>query len=81
VVLSKGAVEMAAEKIVLLALSLLYFAVAEGRAWEAPSPPNYTELYIEQEVDHFNYEIQDTFMARYLLAGELSAATAVRSCM
>ena len=72
--------EMAAE-IVLLALSLLCFAVAEERAWEAPTPPNYKELYIEQEVDHFNYEIQHTFMERYLLAGEHSAATAVRPCM
>ena len=61
----------AVAKVLLSALSLLCFAVAEGRAWEgAPTPPNYKEFYIEQEVDHFNYEIQDTFMERYLLAGE-----------
>ena len=72
----------AVAKVLLSALSLLCFAVAEGRAWEgAPTPPNYKELYIEQEVDHFNYEIQHTFMERYLLAGEHSAATAVRPCM
>jgi len=61
----------AVAEVLLSALLLLCFAVAEGRAWEgAPTPPNYTELYIEQEVDHFSYEIQHTFMERYLLAGE-----------
>ena len=34
-----------------------------------PTPPKYTELYIEQVVDHFNYELQDTFMERYFLSG------------
>ncbi|CAI8053025.1 Lysosomal Pro-X carboxypeptidase [Geodia barretti] len=34
----------------------------------APSPPKYVELYTEQMVDHFNYELQDTFMERYFLS-------------
>lgn len=34
----------------------------------APSPPKYVELYLEQEVDHFNFELQDTFMERYFLS-------------
>ena len=37
----------------------------------APSPPKYVELYTEQVVDHFNYELQDTFMERFFLSGEL----------
>ena len=36
----------------------------------APSPPKYVELYTEQVVDHFNYELQDTFMERYFLSGK-----------
>ena len=40
----------------------------------APSPPKYAELYTEQMVDHFNYELQDTFMERYFLSGELTSA-------
>ena len=36
----------------------------------APSPPKYVELYLEQEVDHFNFELQDTFMERYFLSGK-----------
>ena len=39
----------------------------------APSPPKYVELYTEQMVDHFNYELQDTFMERYFLSGEQPA--------
>lgn len=39
---------------------------AEG----APSPPKYDVLYIEQNVDHFNFELQDTFMERYFLSGQ-----------
>lgn len=35
----------------------------------APSPPKYQELYTEQVVDHFNYELQDTFMERFFLSG------------
>lgn len=38
---------------------------AEG----APSPPKYDELYIEQKVDHFNFELQDTFLERFFLSG------------
>lgn len=36
----------------------------------ASSPPKYVELYTEQVVDHFNYELQDTFMERFFLSGE-----------
>ena len=41
-----------------------------------PTPPKYKELYIEQEVDHFNYKVQDTYMERFLLSGELHVAAA-----
>ena len=41
----------------------------------APSPPKYVELYTEQMVDHFNYELQDTFMERYFLSGELTCTS------
>ena len=40
----------------------------------APSPPPHSELYTEQQVDHFNYELQDTFMERYFLSGKRCAA-------
>ena len=51
-------------------LALLVFDVAEG----APSPPRYVEKYIEQAVDHFNYELHDTFSERYFLSSKLRAS-------
>ena len=50
----------------LLGLLGLFLLTAEG----APSPPKYDVLYIEQKVDHFNFELQDTFMERYFLSGK-----------
>ena len=38
----------------------------------APSPPKYVEMYMEQAVDHFNYELQDTFMERYFLSSKVN---------
>ena len=37
-------------------------------------PPPYTENYVQQFVDHFNYQNQDVFGERYLLVGELLSA-------
>ena len=57
----------------LLTLLFLTSLAGKGAAWRDPSPPKYVEMYYEQQVDHFNYEVKDTFMERYLLSGELGA--------
>lgn len=51
----------------LLGLLSLFSLTAEAGA---PSPPKYDVLYIEQKVDHFNFELHDTFMERYFLSGK-----------
>ena len=37
------------------------------------TPPPYKEYYMQQTVDHFNYQNQDVFEERYLLVGEYMA--------
>jgi dipeptidyl-peptidase-2 len=49
-------------------LAVLCSLQALPAAHGAPSPPKYVELYTEQVVDHFNYELQDTFMERLFLS-------------
>ena len=34
-------------------------------------PPAYSEKYINQYVDHFNYEIEDTYNERYFVSGTI----------
>ena len=34
-------------------------------------PPPYFEQYLDQQVDHFNYEDDSTYKERYLVSGEL----------
>ena len=38
-------------------------------------PPPYFEQYLDQQVDHFNYEDKSTYKERYLVSGGLR-----RSC-
>ena len=47
----------------------------------APSPPKYVELYTEQVVDHFGYQLKDTFMQRYFLSGRRTASKRVTTSM
>ena len=68
---SCGAMGMARIAGIVCWLALLVFTdVAQG----APSPPRYVEKYIEQAVDHFNYELHDTFSERYFLSSKLPAS-------
>ena len=68
---------MAVALLTLLSLTLLASKVG---AWRAPSPPKYVELYFTQQVDHFNYEVPDTFLERYLLSGEYSKLVHASVC-
>lgn len=58
----------------LLALLLLDGALGTS------SPPKYVEKYTEQSVDHFNFEVHDTFLERYFLSSKIRASTIQLEC-
>ena len=55
---------MDARVLIVLVLAVVAAEVHGG------TPPPYTEYYVQQTVDHFNYQNQDVFGERYLLVGE-----------
>lgn len=61
-----NALKMVVGYMLLLVCSLML------QAQGAPTPPKYVERFIVQAVDHFNYELQDSFMERYLLSGKFT---------
>ena len=60
-----------------------HHALGEGShvyAWSKVPPPPYREKYFEQQVDHFNYLVQDTYQERYLISGILERHPADYDC-
>ena len=47
-----------------------YFKKVESS--DEPTPPEYSTLYIEQQLDHFNYAIPVPWKQRYLSSGKIS---------
>lgn len=60
-----------------------HHALGEGShvyAWSKVPPPPYREKYFKQQVDHFNYLVQDTYQERYLISGILERHPADYDC-
>ena len=47
----------------------------------ALKPPPYFEQYLDQQVDHFNYEDESTYKERYLVSGGLRSSRIVNAAV
>ena len=57
---------------VLWVVSLSIASLACVSALRLRRSPPYFEQYLDQQVDHFNYEDTSTYKERYLVSGEYS---------